>query len=84
MLDAFRLSMVNSITPLRSLQFSREIPVFYQLVPVVIALEHERVRMLIADDVALGKTIEAGLIVQELRHRGLAKRLLLICPASLR
>ncbi|MBW6465442.1 MAG: DEAD/DEAH box helicase [Brevefilum sp.] len=84
MLDAFRLSMVNSTTPLRSLQFSRAIPMAYQLVPVVMALEQERVRMLIADDVGLGKTIEAGLIMQELRHRGLAKRLLVICPASLR
>jgi len=84
MLDAFRLSMVNSTTPLRSLQFSRAIPVPYQLVPVIMALEQERVRMLIADDVGLGKTIEAGLIIQELRHRGLAKRLLVICPASLR
>jgi len=84
MLDAFRLSMVNSTTPLRSLQFSRAIPVSYQLVPVVMALEQERVRMLIADDVGLGKTVEAGLIIQELRHRGLAKRLLIICPASLR
>lgn len=84
MLDAFRLSLVNSTTPLRSLQYSRAIPVSYQMVPVIMALEFERVRMLIADDVGLGKTIEAGLIVQELRYRGLAKRLLVICPASLR
>ncbi len=84
MLDAFRLSMVNSTTPLRSLQFSRAIPVPYQLVPVAMALEQERVRLLIADDVGLGKTIEAGLVIQELRARGKAKRLLVICPASLR
>jgi superfamily II DNA or RNA helicase len=84
MLDAFRLSMVNSTTPLRSLQFSRAIPVPYQLVPVAMALEQERVRLLIADDVGLGKTIEAGLVIQELRARGKAKKLLVICPASLR
>ena len=84
MVDAFRLSMVNSTTPLRSLQFSRAIPVPYQLVPVAMALEQERVRLLIADDVGLGKTIEAGLVIQELRARGKAKRLLVICPASLR
>lgn len=84
MLDAFRLSMVNSTTPLRSLQFSRAIPVPYQLVPVVMALEQARVRMLIADDVGLGKTIEAGLIIQELRYRGLAKKILVVCPANLR
>jgi len=84
MLDAFRLSMVNSTTPLRSLQLSRAIPIPYQLVPVAMALEQERVRLLIADDVGLGKTIEAGLVIQELRARGKAKRLLVICPASLR
>lgn len=84
MLDAFRLSMVNSTTPLRSLQYSRAIPIAYQLVPVTMALEHERIRMLIADDVGLGKTIEAGLIIQELRYRGLARKLLVICPANLR
>lgn len=84
MLDAFRLSMVNSTTPLRSLQYSRAIPMAYQLVPVAMALEQKRVRMMIADDVGLGKTIEAGLIIQELRYRGLAKKLLVICPANLR
>ena len=84
MVDAFRLSMVNSTTPLRSLQYSRAIPVSYQLVPVAMALEHEKVRMLIADDVGLGKTIEAGLIVQELKARGMAKKILVVCPASLR
>ena len=83
MLDAFRLSMVNSTTPLRSLQTSRAIPIPYQLVPVVMALEQHPVRMLIADDVGLGKTIEAGLIIQELRSRGLAKKILVISPANL-
>lgn len=40
-------------------------------------------RWLIADDVGLGKTIEAGLILRALIHRGLADRILIICPASL-
>jgi ERCC4-related helicase len=40
-------------------------------------------RWLIADDVGLGKTIEAGLILRALIHRGLAERILIICPASL-
>ena len=84
MLEAFRLSMVNSTTPYRALQYSRAIPISYQLVPVTMALEQEKVRMLIADDVGLGKTVEAGLIIQELRVRGLAKKVLVICPANLR
>ncbi|MFO8145168.1 MAG: helicase-related protein [Candidatus Syntrophosphaera sp.] len=84
MLQAFRLSMIHSTAPLLSLQRSRAIPVDYQLVPVVMALEQSDVRLLIADDVGLGKTIEAGLVVTELMARGLAKRLLVICPASLR
>lgn len=84
MLRAFRLSMLHSTAPLLSLQRSRAIPVNYQLVPVVMALEQPKVRMLIADDVGLGKPIEAGLIVTELIARGLARRLLVVCPASLR
>lgn len=84
MVDAFRLSLVNSTSPLRSLQYSRAIPVPYQLIPLTMALEQERIRLLIADDVGLGKTIEAGLIVQELIARGKARKILVICPASLR
>ena len=84
MLRAFRLSMLHSTAPLLSLQRSRAIPVNYQLVPVVMALEQSPVRMLIADDVGLGKTIEAGLITTELMARGMARRILVICPASLR
>lgn len=55
----------------------------YQLDPVVRALSMPRVNLLIADDVGLGKTIEAGLVVQEmiLRHR--VRSVLIICPSSL-
>ena len=84
MLRAFRLSMVHSTAPLLALQRSRAIPVAYQLVPLVMALEQPRVRMLIADDIGLGKTIEAGLVISELLARGLARRVLVVCPASLR
>ena len=55
----------------------------YQLEPVVKALEMPRVNLLIADDVGLGKTIEAGLIVQELLLRHRARRVMVVCPASL-
>jgi SNF2 family DNA or RNA helicase len=55
----------------------------YQLDPVVRALTMPRVNLLIADDVGLGKTIEAGLVVQEmiLRHR--VRSVLIVCPSSL-
>jgi SNF2 family DNA or RNA helicase len=55
----------------------------YQLDPVVRALSMPRVNLLIADDVGLGKTIEAGLVAQEmiLRHR--VRSVLIVCPSSL-
>lgn len=84
MLRAFRLSMMHSTAPLLSLQRSRVIPVSYQLVPVVMSLQQPRVRLLIADDIGLGKTIESGLVITELMSRGQARRVLVICPASLR
>ena len=55
----------------------------FQLDPLVRAIDMARVNLLIADDVGLGKTIEAGLVIQELllRHRG--RTVLIVCPASL-
>jgi superfamily II DNA or RNA helicase len=55
----------------------------YQLDPVARALQMPRVNLLIADDVGLGKTIEAGLVVQELLLRHRARSVLVICPAGL-
>lgn len=55
----------------------------YQLDPVVRALTMPRVNLLIADDVGLGKTIEAGLVVQELIIRHRVRTVLIICPSSL-
>jgi len=55
----------------------------YQLDPVVRALQMPRVNLLIADDVGLGKTIEAGLVIQELLLRHRARTVLVVCPASL-
>ncbi len=55
----------------------------YQLDPVVRALRMPRVNLLIADDVGLGKTIEAGLVMQELLLRHRARTVLVVCPASL-
>ena len=55
----------------------------YQLDPLVRAVQMPRANLLIADDVGLGKTIEAGLIVQELLMRGRARTVLIVCPSSL-
>jgi SNF2 family DNA or RNA helicase len=55
----------------------------YQLDPVVRAIQMPRVNLLIADDVGLGKTIEAGLVAQELILRHRARRILIVCPSSL-
>ena len=55
----------------------------YQLDPVVRAIQMPRANLLVADDVGLGKTIEAGLVVQELIIRQRARRVLIVCPASL-
>jgi SNF2 family DNA or RNA helicase len=56
----------------------------YQLVPLLKALRMPRVNLLIADDVGLGKTIEAGLILSELLLRRRIQRVLILTPASLR
>ena len=55
----------------------------YQLDPLVRAVQMPRVNLLIADDVGMGKTVEAGLVIQELIVRGRARSVLVICPASL-
>ncbi|OQZ05735.1 MAG: hypothetical protein B6D36_08635 [Planctomycetes bacterium UTPLA1] len=54
----------------------------YQLVPVIRALAMSRVRMLLADGVGLGKTIQAGLVITELMARRLAQRILIVSPAG--
>ncbi|QHI86361.1 DISARM system SNF2-like helicase DrmD [Klebsiella sp. MPUS7] len=56
----------------------------YQLAPVIRANNMPRVRLLLADDVGLGKTIEAGLVTQELIHSHRASSVLIVCPAHLR
>ena len=55
----------------------------YQLDPLVRAVQMPRVNLLIADDVGLGKTIEAGLVIQELIVRNRARTVLVVCPAGL-
>ena len=55
----------------------------YQLDPVVRAIQMPRVNLLVADDTGLGKTIEAGLVAQELIIRNRVRTILIACPASL-
>ena len=55
----------------------------YQLEPLIRALDMPRANLLIADDVGLGKTIEAGLIAQELVIRQKARRIMIVCPSAL-
>ena len=84
LLRAFRLSLVHGSAPLAGLQRSRAIPTPYQLVPLLLAVGKDRVRLLIADDVGVGKTIEMGLVTSELIARGKVRRALFVVPANLR
>jgi superfamily II DNA or RNA helicase len=84
-LDAVRWGAVTSADS-RALQapFRSGIAIEdYQLEPVVRALRMPRTNLLIADDVGLGKTIEAGLVMQELLLRHRARTVLVVCPAAL-
>lgn len=84
LMQSFRYSILHGSAPLLSLQRSCVLPTNYQLVPVVMALnKSERLRILIADDVGLGKTVEAGLIATELMARNLVSRILVVCPKNL-
>jgi len=81
--DAVRLNLRDGAAPFRSLGHISVTPRPYQFVPLIMALRLDPVRLLIADDVGVGKTIEAAMIARELLDRGLAKRLAVICPAHL-
>lgn len=81
--DAVRLGFRSSAGPFRSFARIGFEPRPYQLVPLLMALKLDPVRMLIADDVGIGKTIEAGLIARELLDRGEIKRLAVLCPPPL-
>ncbi|MEL0588611.1 MAG: SNF2-related protein [Planktothrix rubescens PR222] len=83
LMDATRLSLRSGAGPFRCLGRLSVRPRPYQLVPLLMALRLETVRLLIADDVGIGKTIEAGLIIRELLDRGEAKRMAVLCPPQL-
>ncbi len=83
LMDAARLLLRSGAGPFRSLGRLSLRPRPYQLVPLLMALKLETVRLLIADDVGIGKTIEAGLIAREFLDRGEVKRLAVLCPPHL-
>jgi hypothetical protein len=78
--DAARLSTRAAAGPFRSFGRIAIDPRPYQLVPLLMALRLDPVRLLIADDVGIGKTIEACLIARELLDRGEIKRIAVLCP----
>lgn len=59
------------------------IPLPHQLHVLNRVLSNNNIRYILADEVGLGKTIEAGLIIKELKTRGLIKRILIVCPTGL-
>lgn len=81
--NAARLSFRNVAGPFRSLGKLSFRPRSYQLVPLVMALKQNPVRLFIADDVGIGKTIEALIIVRELLDRNEIKSFAVICPPHL-
>ncbi len=81
--DAVRLGFRASAGPFRSFASLGVEPRPYQLVPLLMALKMDPVRLLIADDVGIGKTVEAGLVAKELLARGDAHGLTVLCPPQL-
>ena len=81
--QAARLTLREGATPFRSLGRISIRPRVYQFVPLLMALRLDPVRLLIADDVGVGKTIEALLVARELLDRGEIKRLCVLCPPYL-
>jgi superfamily II DNA or RNA helicase len=83
-LQAYALGIAYEFDPYFGLSISRVDPLPHQLEAVYdYFLKLARVRFLLADDAGAGKTIMSGLLVRELALRGLAERILIVCPANL-
>jgi superfamily II DNA or RNA helicase len=83
-LQAYSLGIAYEFDPYFGLSISRVDPLPHQLEAVYdYLLKLARVRFLLADDAGAGKTIMAGLLIRELELRGLAERILIVCPANL-
>jgi len=81
--DATRLSVSSSVGPFRCLGKIAVQPRPYQLVPLLLALRMPIVRLLIGDDVGIGKTVESLLVARELLDRGEISRISVLCPPQL-
>ncbi len=81
--QAARLTLREGATPFRSLGRISIRPRVYQFVPLLMALRIDPVRMFIADDVGIGKTIEALIVARELWDRGEIRRICVLCPPYL-
>jgi superfamily II DNA or RNA helicase len=81
--DAARLSTRSAAGPFRSFGKIAVDPRPYQLVPLLMAMRLDPVRLLIADDVGVGKTVEACLVAKELIERGEVTRMAVLCPPHL-
>ena len=77
--DAARLAFRNGAGPFRALAKLSFRPRAYQIVPLVMALRQDTIRLLIADDVGIGKTVEALLVVREMMERARVQRFAVIC-----
>ena len=83
-LQAWSLGIAFEFDPYFGLSISRVDPLPHQLEAVYDhLLKLPTVRFLLADDAGAGKTVMAGLLVRELKLRGLAERVLVVCPANL-
>lgn len=83
LMDALQLKLRGGAGPFRSFGNIAVEPRAYQLVPLLMALKQPTVRLLIADDVGIGKTIEGALIAREMLDRGEIQRLAVLCPPHL-
>jgi len=83
-LQAYALGIAYEFDPYFGLSISRVDPLPHQLEAIYdYLLKLARVRFLLADDAGAGKTIMSGLLIRELQLRGLAERVLIVCPANL-
>jgi SNF2 family DNA or RNA helicase len=83
-LQAYALGIAYEFDPYFGLSISRVDPLPHQLEAIYdYLLKLARVRFLLADDAGAGKTITSGLLIRELELRGLAERILIVCPANL-